>query len=717
MKRKLKKGFTIVELVVVIAVLAILAAVLIPTFANLIHKAEFNNDQALVRNLNTTLAISAEGKDGKKTMHETLVEVKEEGGFIVETLTPRSTGSDIVWDQEHNQFVLVYDNGTKFFTGTQWDTGLNKLKMWKIVSEIPTTSEYSLYLRSGATQKTINANGFGVDVGSNTDVETVYYTNTTGSEKSVLIRTNSKATTLNIDAKDDTVDHHGDVGQVNITKIDKTHCYNEHGNAVYVKVTEGKVVAKAGGRIDIVYANTESTTAVKVLEEETGKIGAGYTKTAPVDEANQGLGGIELKTAVYFTETESVSGSGLVTFIENMVDFTMNTAKQAEAAAQREKQNGPTGSFAEVNFTSGSHSGQSGTGDVVMNVDDVYVFDYFSLSDGLFDIEEEDDDPNYLGFVPIFEYCEENDVDISSVVSNNPSCVTVYLDDECDGYVLTGISEGTAKVTVTLTDNHTIDIMVVVGESASDVKLYKIGETECDEPEDYDHYIYVSTVENGATITLLSDYDNIKGLTFVAYNNKSIIFDLAGCYIKKLAFTNVTVTIIDSSEEKTGKVENLSFTCDYGVLNPNFDTSYNTTDVDKNCYYIADDGITKVYKYLEMWTDRPAKMTLIGGAYKQINVNYIGVVEVAGAKIYNAESVDDVSGMYFTIGNSGSAPQKYMNISITSGIIVGKVKYHSVGKVEVSGGVFSQSVPSQYLAQGYSCVQVDGGYYRVVANN
>ena len=39
MKKFNKKGFTIVELVVVIAVIAILAAVLIPTFSNFVDKA------------------------------------------------------------------------------------------------------------------------------------------------------------------------------------------------------------------------------------------------------------------------------------------------------------------------------------------------------------------------------------------------------------------------------------------------------------------------------------------------------------------------------------------------------------------------------------------------------------------------------------------------------------------------------------------------------
>ena len=40
MKKFNKKGFTIVELVVVIAVIAILAAVLIPTFSNVVDKAK-----------------------------------------------------------------------------------------------------------------------------------------------------------------------------------------------------------------------------------------------------------------------------------------------------------------------------------------------------------------------------------------------------------------------------------------------------------------------------------------------------------------------------------------------------------------------------------------------------------------------------------------------------------------------------------------------------
>ena len=46
MKKYTNKGFTIVELVIVVAVIAILAAVLIPTFASLIKK-EYRDDKAV----------------------------------------------------------------------------------------------------------------------------------------------------------------------------------------------------------------------------------------------------------------------------------------------------------------------------------------------------------------------------------------------------------------------------------------------------------------------------------------------------------------------------------------------------------------------------------------------------------------------------------------------------------------------------------------------
>jgi len=63
MKKTNKKGFTIVELVIVIAVIAILAAVLIPTFTNVVEKANLSNARQAGRNA-YTIALAEELADG-----------------------------------------------------------------------------------------------------------------------------------------------------------------------------------------------------------------------------------------------------------------------------------------------------------------------------------------------------------------------------------------------------------------------------------------------------------------------------------------------------------------------------------------------------------------------------------------------------------------------------------------------------------------------------
>ena len=60
MTRLNKKGFTIVELVIVIAVIAILAAVLIPTFSNVIEKANTSSALSEAKNAMTDDLANAE---------------------------------------------------------------------------------------------------------------------------------------------------------------------------------------------------------------------------------------------------------------------------------------------------------------------------------------------------------------------------------------------------------------------------------------------------------------------------------------------------------------------------------------------------------------------------------------------------------------------------------------------------------------------------------
>ena len=67
MKNLKKKGFTIVELVIVIAVIAILSAVLIPTFSNLIKKANISTNQQAIKQMITALTVHEVEMENQKT--------------------------------------------------------------------------------------------------------------------------------------------------------------------------------------------------------------------------------------------------------------------------------------------------------------------------------------------------------------------------------------------------------------------------------------------------------------------------------------------------------------------------------------------------------------------------------------------------------------------------------------------------------------------------
>ena len=106
-KRNNKKGFTIVELVIVIAVIAILAAVLIPTFAGIIKKAQLSSDQQAVRNMNVALAAS-----GDLEGINAVIDALAENGFNSEkALIPVSKGYKFMWSAAANCIVLLDETG------------------------------------------------------------------------------------------------------------------------------------------------------------------------------------------------------------------------------------------------------------------------------------------------------------------------------------------------------------------------------------------------------------------------------------------------------------------------------------------------------------------------------------------------------------------------------------------------------------------------------
>ena len=114
MKKMNKKGFTIVELVIVIAVIAILAAVMIPTFGGIIEKANKSSVQQTAQALyKQALAIdladgAQDGQDGNTAYN----------GKI--TVDGKEVNYNFDDDGDFTTFTYTDKGYTATFDGTNW---------------------------------------------------------------------------------------------------------------------------------------------------------------------------------------------------------------------------------------------------------------------------------------------------------------------------------------------------------------------------------------------------------------------------------------------------------------------------------------------------------------------------------------------------------------------------------------------------------------------
>ena len=103
MVKKLRRAFTITELVIVIAVIAILAAVLIPTFTSLIDRANRSVDEQAVTQMNTVLNAEAI-TDGKPKNVAEVQECLRENG--INNFNASSTSCYFYWIEEDNSIII-----------------------------------------------------------------------------------------------------------------------------------------------------------------------------------------------------------------------------------------------------------------------------------------------------------------------------------------------------------------------------------------------------------------------------------------------------------------------------------------------------------------------------------------------------------------------------------------------------------------------------------
>lgn len=269
MYKKLKKGFTIVELVIVIAVIGILSAVLIPTFSGLVNKANLAADETLVRNINQQLQIAGDTeKNG--TMSQALEDAKE-AGYLVESINAKSSGNQLVWDSTIDRFALVDKDGN--LVAGQLSASKN-VDVWVIAKSYSNADGYSIYLQKGYNGEKELTITTGLDVGENTNITKITYDRHDAAVgQTVTINTGAEGCNLVVNAPKDTVNHYSYLLNLDVQAVDATHSYHEFGTVKgRANVVDGHVVVEPKGYVNELKVDETAPATTKVDIQATGEV-------------------------------------------------------------------------------------------------------------------------------------------------------------------------------------------------------------------------------------------------------------------------------------------------------------------------------------------------------------------------------------------------------------------------------------------------------------
>ena len=276
-----KKAFTIVELVIVIAIIAVLAAVLVPTFTTVVKKAKISNDTQLVKNLNTALVADA-AVNGKHMTMQSALDAAFKFGYDVSKINATANGNEILWDSANDVFCYWNDGTIEYVPDSVSDENKITLnsdfyKLWKIYGAgetVPAAARqtFSIYLNgadcSAATVDDALVVSVGLDVGTQT-VEKITYENTENT-KDVVIRTKSFNTTLTISdsSTQGKIYHYNNLGKLIITDC-AMESYHEMGIVGYAELQNGHLAVEENASINLLFANSPNASNLKITNNGT----------------------------------------------------------------------------------------------------------------------------------------------------------------------------------------------------------------------------------------------------------------------------------------------------------------------------------------------------------------------------------------------------------------------------------------------------------------
>ena len=516
-----RRGFTILELVIVIAVIAILAGVAIPTFAGVVKKARISARTQMAQSINKLLAVD-EASNGKPTSMYDATRAMIENGIDIDRFMSDG-GLALSWDQEDNRVAVVDEDFNTVYTHDGDALPENKTLIWQVVNEIPDDSATSIYLADGFVGEDIHVS-VGVDVGDNLNIKSILYTDEDEESKSVLIRANGKETVTDISNSSDEITLLGEADKASLRngEINDKNKLSIYESLADFSIYSGNAVIKSGASIEIVRLLSEKQESISLVVENGNMMITGEDFTLVIEEGAH-VGSILGADGNLFDFSEDDDNGG-------------NTEGGGDTGGGESTEGGGD--------TGGGESTEGGETTVPdkPKPDPYYGFVLFDkskldMSNGaevyLVDYESDDESQKYMSFAKALK--------VSAEKGNTPAYIIMLRD--------LPENEGAAPITATITLDVILDLngykvsnssmvadKIVVERGAHlrviDTSTAKTGEISASFPDQTTKHSAIVMMD-GSSLTV---YDgNISGVTAAIHVKGS-----ATITIKRGSFENVT---------------------------------------------------------------------------------------------------------------------------------------------------------------------------------